>query len=69
MATNLDKLKSEIAQMSAKEFAGEFMGNIKHQNSFTVACDRTPSWVCKKSTCIDCAVKWLNESEDDKQNG
>ena len=59
MATNLEKIKAEIAQMSAEEFA-EFYLNANDM------CDRISS--CRTvGNCGTCMVKWLNEESEEKE--
>ena len=61
MATNLEKLKAEIAEMSAEEFAEEMApGSDCHD----FVCKHIG--VCRPGNCHECRVTWLNEESEAK---
>ena len=57
MATNLEKLKAEIAEMSAEEFSD-------FEQDFNMCAQISG---CRDADCRKCRVKWLHsESEEEK---
>lgn len=60
--TNLEKLKAEIAEMSAKEFAEQLYTFIGVKGFDEVCFYKT----CPGCSCTECRVKWLNEEIETK---
>jgi len=63
---NLDKLKSEIAEMSAEEFASE-LDEWLIMYYYPAYCEESMYDCGKTCKCDECIVEWLNsESEETK---
>lgn len=60
MATNLEKIKAEIAEMSAEELAAFYMNADE-------MCDRiNPDQTPCSYSCEACICNWLNSESEEK---
>lgn len=55
--TNLEKLKSEIAEMNAEEFRDWYCADF--------VCIQIGR--CLEAECKDCILKWLKKESDEKE--
>ena len=67
MATNLEKLKSEIAEMGAEEFRRRAYSYIDHNTLFNAMCEqrRNNNECFDEPDCYTCIEKWLNEESEE----
>ena len=68
MATNLEKIKAKIADMSAEDLL-DVLNRSVHLEEYGFDCIKVSPVICNRPYfyCTNCQIEWLNQEAEDEQ--